>query len=51
MLDTWPDADEALEAAPPASAGASCAPTYANIKKNKPKVKSSLDKEFMITFP
>ena len=51
MLDTWPDADEALEAAPPASAGASCAPTYANIKKNKPKVKSSLDKKFMIAFP
>jgi hypothetical protein len=51
MLDTWPDADEALEAAPPASAGASCAPTYANIMKNKPKVKSSFDKEFISAFP
>ena len=51
MLDAWPAADEPLEAAPPASAGASCAPTYANIMKNKPKVKSSFDNEFMIAFP
>ena len=44
MLDTWPVADDALLAA-------SCALANASIMKDSPKVKSSLDKKFMIAFP
>jgi len=48
ILDTWPVADDALEAA---LLAASCALAHASIMKKKPKVKSSLDKKFMIAFP